>query len=91
MSIQEEYRRKALECFIAAEGMADPTRRLFLLEIAQKWIRMAARLELLEPANLLAPAHRPDRDHHMSYHRVVVYEPISGDDGSVNTGPLLSK
>jgi hypothetical protein len=33
MSIQEEYRKKALECFIAAEGMADPARRLFLLEI----------------------------------------------------------
>jgi hypothetical protein len=54
MSIQEKYRKKALECFIAAEGMADPARRLFLLEGG-------------------------------------VYEPISGDDGSVNTGPLLSK
>jgi hypothetical protein len=75
MSIQEEYRKKALECFIAAEGMADPARRLFLLEIAQKWIRMAARLELLEPANLLAPAHRPDLDHHKSYHRVGFMSP----------------
>jgi hypothetical protein len=30
MSIQEEYQKKAPECFIAAEGMADPARRLFL-------------------------------------------------------------
>jgi hypothetical protein len=62
MSIREEHRKKALECLIAAEGMADPAKRLFLLEIAQKWIRMAARLESLEPSNLLALAHRPDRD-----------------------------
>jgi hypothetical protein len=66
MSIREEHREKALECLIAAEGMANPARKLFLLEIAQKWIRMAARLESLEPSNLLALAHRPNRDHHMS-------------------------
>jgi len=41
----EEYRRKAHECFLIAEGVTDAQDRLVLLEMAQKWMRMAVRLD----------------------------------------------
>jgi hypothetical protein len=42
MGSYEEYRDKALECLSAAETVSDPHERVVLLEIAQRWMRLAA-------------------------------------------------
>jgi hypothetical protein len=39
----DAYRRKAHECFLIAAGVANTKERLVLLEMAQKWMRLAER------------------------------------------------
>ena len=41
----EEYRRRALECFQAAEIVADPGTKIWLLEMAQSWLVLAQQAE----------------------------------------------
>jgi len=42
----KRYRDTALECYLAAEGMAAPERRLGLLELARQWMRLSRRAEV---------------------------------------------
>ena len=41
MSTREVYRKKALECFLASDGMANPEHRVAMLGLAQIWMRLA--------------------------------------------------
>ena len=40
-----EYRQRALECFQAAENVADPGTKIWLLEMAQSWLVLAQQAE----------------------------------------------
>jgi hypothetical protein len=41
-----KYRARADECFKAAELMADPQRKHAHLDLAQRWLRLAAQIEM---------------------------------------------
>lgn len=41
MDRREKYRKKALECLIAAENLRDPAERVAVLQIAQSWMSLA--------------------------------------------------
>jgi hypothetical protein len=56
MSTREAYRNKALECLLAAEGMASPERRAAMLKLAQIWMHLANRVEELTDHLVAAPA-----------------------------------
>ena len=43
MTSWEKYRARAVECIEAAERVADPQCKLTLVELAQRWIRLAMR------------------------------------------------
>jgi hypothetical protein len=47
----DEYRDKALECFSAAQAVSDPHERVVLLEIAQRWLRLAKHVADSSPGN----------------------------------------
>ena len=51
MGYYEEHRDKALECLAAAETVSDPHERIVLLEIAQRWLRLAAHVGSRTPGN----------------------------------------
>jgi hypothetical protein len=38
---QEHYRQRALECYLIAEGIVDPGKRLAMLELARNWVALA--------------------------------------------------
>ena len=48
MSTREVYRKKALECLLAADGMANLENRVAMLEVAQVWMRLANRGEVAD-------------------------------------------
>ena len=62
MTVRDGYRRKALECVRAAEGLRDPGERNKLLRIAGLYMSLAHRIaERYERGT----AHRdPDHEHH---------------------------
>jgi hypothetical protein len=37
---QEHYRQRALECYLIAEGIVDPGKRLAMLELARNWVAL---------------------------------------------------
>ena len=41
----DRFRTRALECIEAADSVADPGRKLALLELAQRWLNLAAQVE----------------------------------------------
>ena len=43
MSSRELYGKKALECVLAADGMATAENRLAMLTLAQFWMRLGSR------------------------------------------------
>jgi len=51
MGSYEDYRDKALECLAAAETVSDPHERIVLLEIAQRWLRLAAHVDTRNPGS----------------------------------------
>jgi hypothetical protein len=51
MGSYEGYRDKALECLAAAETVSDPHERVVLLEIAQRWLRLASHVSARTPGN----------------------------------------
>jgi hypothetical protein len=54
------YRRRAHECFQAAENVAGPGTKIWLLEMAQSWLMLAQQAE----KNLAAdPVHAAPRSH----------------------------
>ncbi len=56
VSMRDQYRRKALECLLAADGLAEPDSRAAMLEMARSWMRLA---EHTEPIGSLDAAVEP--------------------------------
>ena len=50
----DEYRDKALECSTAAQTVSDPHERVVLLEIAQRWLRLAKHVADSSPGTATA-------------------------------------
>jgi hypothetical protein len=44
----DEYRERASECIAAADQVAEPERKVGLLELAQRWLRLAFQVEKIE-------------------------------------------
>lgn len=55
MGSEAEYRRKAGQYYQAAEATSDPGQKLALLQMAQRWLSLAERMEAINarsrPAN----------------------------------------
>jgi len=45
MASGDEYRKQANECIAAADKAAEPERKVSLLELAQRWLRLAFQLD----------------------------------------------
>ena len=45
MSTGDEYRSRANECMAAAENVTEPERKVSLLQLAQRWLRLAFQVE----------------------------------------------
>ena len=56
----EQYRRRALECFEAAEYVTDPGTKIWLIEMAQSWLVLAQQAEKNVAAD---PVHAAPRSH----------------------------
>jgi hypothetical protein len=56
MSSGDVYRARALECVEAADLLADPKRKVVLLELAQRWLTLAAQMERMESRRLQGDA-----------------------------------
>jgi hypothetical protein len=41
----DEYRSRANECIAAADQVTDPERKIGLLQLAQRWMRLAFQVE----------------------------------------------
>jgi hypothetical protein len=41
----DQYRARANECIAAADHVADPERKVSLLQLAQRWMRLAFQVE----------------------------------------------
>jgi len=52
----EHYRQRALECYLIAEGIADPGKRLAMFELARSWMALARHSEQVDAAPGLAGA-----------------------------------
>jgi len=46
-----EYRRRANECIAAADQVAEPERKVSLLEFAQRWLRLAFQVDEIQNRN----------------------------------------
>jgi hypothetical protein len=44
----DRYRTRANECIAAADQVADPERKISLLQLAQRWMRLAFQVEKIE-------------------------------------------
>jgi hypothetical protein len=66
MGSRDEYRKRANECIAAADKAAEPERKVGLLELAQRWLRLAFQVDKIQGRKglrgdaLLDP---PDTDH----------------------------
>jgi hypothetical protein len=45
MSSGDDYRTKANECMQAVDRTSDPARKVSLLELARRWLHLAARVK----------------------------------------------
>ena len=45
MPTGDEYRSRANECIAAADNVTEPERKVSLLELAQRWLRLAFQVE----------------------------------------------
>ena len=67
MASGDEYRKRANECIAAADETVEPVRKVSLLELAQRWMRLAFQLDKIQDRKgsrgdaLLDP---PGTDHH---------------------------
>jgi hypothetical protein len=64
-----KYRERADECFKVAASLADPLHKLAQLDLAQRWLRLAAQIEMNAETQDDAPlvpsqadAHNPESD-----------------------------
>jgi hypothetical protein len=44
----DRFRSRAIECIEAADATADPGRKLALVELAQRWLNLAAQVEAMD-------------------------------------------
>ncbi len=51
MASGDEYRARAKECIEAADRMAKPEQKLGLLELAQRWLRLAFQIDKIRDCN----------------------------------------
>jgi hypothetical protein len=49
MAAGDQYRTQANVCMEAADRTIDPDRRVSLLELAQRWLRLAAQSDATDP------------------------------------------
>jgi len=47
----DEYRSRADECIAAADQITEPERKVSLLELAQRWLRLAFQVEKIKNHN----------------------------------------
>ena len=68
MSTREVYRKKALECLLAADGMANLENRVAMLELARYWLHLATRSEQIADHQVMAfrSGAATAQDHHTS-------------------------
>jgi len=65
----DEYRQRANECIAAADKVAESERKVSLLELAQRWLRLAFQVEKISDRNgfrgdaLLSPPDADQRTH----------------------------
>jgi hypothetical protein len=50
MMTGNRFRARADECVRAANSMADPERKLAHLDLAQRWLRLAAQIDKIDAA-----------------------------------------
>ncbi len=48
----DEYRSRADECIAAADQITEPERKVSLLELAQRWLRLAFQVEKIQNHNV---------------------------------------
>jgi hypothetical protein len=53
MASGDNYRARANECIEAAVGVADPERKLVLLDLAQRWLWLAGQTDAIADRNEL--------------------------------------
>jgi len=64
-----EYRQRANECIAAADRVAEPERKVGLLELAQRWLRLAVQVDQIQDPDgfrgdaLLGPPDAKQRTH----------------------------
>jgi len=64
-----EYRQRANECIAAADRVAEPERKVGLLELAQRWLRLAFQVDQIQDPDgfrgdaLLGPPDAKQRTH----------------------------
>jgi hypothetical protein len=51
MASGDQYRERANECIEAADRSADPERKLYLLELAERWLRLAEHVDGIHDPN----------------------------------------
>jgi hypothetical protein len=51
MTPGDEYRNWANECIAAADNITEPERKVSLLELAQRWMRLAFQVEKIGERN----------------------------------------
>jgi hypothetical protein len=59
----DQYRERAAECMRAVEVMVETDRKIVLLELAQRWFRLAEQADLAGEKSLLAGC-SPSRARH---------------------------
>jgi hypothetical protein len=65
----DEYRQRANECIAAADRVAEPERKVGLLELAQRWLRLAFQVDQIQDPDgftgdaLLGPPDAKQRTH----------------------------
>ena len=63
MASEEHYRERARECMQAADTMFEADRKVALLELAQRWLRLAHHAEVVSGTPLLRDTN-PNQWHH---------------------------
>jgi hypothetical protein len=66
MASGDHYRARARECIEAADRTSEPERKLTLLELAQRWMRLAEQVDTIRDesglrGNALLDGPKPDK------------------------------
>jgi hypothetical protein len=64
MMTGNRFRVRADQCLRAANSIADPERKLAQLDLANRWLRLAAQIDKIDPAAGCAAPLVPLQDRH---------------------------